>query len=476
MKRPNILFILSDDHGYGDVSMHGGPNIRTPNIDRIAADGIRFSQFYANSPVCSPSRAALMTGRYPDRVGVPGVIRTHNGNSWGYFSPDAVTLPQMLRRNGYQSTLIGKWHLGLEEENHPCARGFDEFRGFLGDMMDDYCTHLRHGNNYMRHNRRAIDPEGHATDLFSDWTIETIRSRTAADTPFFLYLAYNAPHTPIQPPDEWVERVRRREPELSEQRARYIALVEHMDDGIGRVLDAIEESGAAANTLVVYVSDNGGQLDVGACNGPFRGAKQDMYEGGIRVPCCAKWPGHIPAGQVTDQIAMLMDWFPTICEIAGVPVEHEIEGRSILPLLHGQSVDFSDRLYYWVRREGGSWQGHPYLGLTYHAVRRGNMKLLHNDPFAPLELYNLGDDAVEQHNLAEFETTPTPDSQAFRDDPFPPESEAGGANKPVSSAKAPPIDELRTLLQAEARAAGSVPWRKPLVSSGPAAGDRENRE
>jgi arylsulfatase A-like enzyme len=426
--RPNIVFILSDDHGYGDSSAYGGPNIKTPNIDRIATGGIRFTQFYANSPVCSPSRAALMTGRFPDLVGVPGVIRTDPGNNWGYFDPRAVTLPQQLRKTGYHTTLVGKWHLGLEEENHPCNRGFDLFRGFLGDMMDDYYTHLRHGRNYMRHNADIIIPEGHATDLFTQWAVETIRERSAAGKPFFLYLAYNAPHIPIQPPDEWVTRVRQREPEIGELRTRYIALVEHMDHGIGRVLDALEETGAASNTLVVYMSDNGGQADVGACNGPWRGEKQDMYEGGIRVPCCAMWPGHIPQGQVTDQMAMLMDWFPTACEIAGVRISYPIEGQSILPLLKGFGVDFSNRDYYWVRREGGEWPGRPYFGFAYHAVRRGNMKLLRNDPFAPFELYDMEGDAKEEHNIVTTEIVTA--------------------------------DDLALLMQQQIQRAGAVPWQK----------------
>ncbi|MBT5875566.1 MAG: sulfatase-like hydrolase/transferase [Candidatus Latescibacteria bacterium] len=427
--RPNILFILSDDHGYGDTSVYGGEDIRTPNIDRIAHGGIRFTQFYANSPVCSPSRAALLTGRYPDMVGVPGVIRTHAENSWGYFDPGAVTLPQILKSDGYQTAMVGKWHLGLEPENHPCQRGFDHFRGFLGDMMDDYVTHLRHGYNYMRDGEETIDPEGHATDIFTDWAVDYIEDRSEQDDPFFLYLAYNAPHTPIQPPDEWLDRVRQREPDLSEQRARYVALVEHMDHGIGQVLEALEQSGDASNTLVVYASDNGGQVDAGASNAPWRGAKQEMYEGGIRVPCCAMWPGRIPAGQVSDQTAMLMDWFPSICAAGQVPVKHEIDGRSILPLLLGGAVDFEGRHYYWVRREGGKWHSHLYNGLAYHAVRRDNMKLLRNDAFSSLELYSVQDDPVENVNLARTDTDT--------------------------------LDELQATMQQQVQQAGHVPWQKP---------------
>ena len=421
---PNILLILADDHGYGDLSVHNGPSIQTPNLDRIAAGGTRFTRFYANSSVCSPSRASLMTGRFPDRVGVPGVIRTHAQNNWGYFRQDAVTLPSMLKQKDYDTALIGKWHLGLETENHPCRRGFDHFHGFLGDMMDDYYTHLRHDNNYMRRDFDTIVPRGHATELFTEWSVEFLRAQARSSSPFFLYLAYNAPHTPIQPPDAWVARVREREPDISPQRAKYIALVEHMDAGIGRVLDTLEETGQLSNTLVIYTSDNGGDMKVGAHNGQLRGQKGDMYEGGIRVPACAMWPGHIPEGHVTDQVAMLMDVFPTACEVAGVPLTHEIEGRSIWQTLQGEQQDFSERVLYWLRREGNQ----RFLGQCQRAVRLGDIKLLHNSPFEPLELYNLSTDPLETTNVAQTE------AELFR--------------------------EMSGLFQAETQKAGSVPWQR----------------
>ena len=423
-KLPNILLILADDHGYGDISAHNGPSIQTPNIDRIATNGTRFTRFYANSSVCSPSRASLMTGRYPDRVGVPGVIRTHPENSWGYFRQDATTLPSALKQKDYRTALIGKWHLGLESENHPCKRGFDHFHGFLGDMMDDYYTHLRHDINYMRHGFDTIDPRGHATDLFTDWSREFIRAQAQSSQPFFLYLAYNAPHTPIQPPDEWITRVQEREPDISPQRAKYIALVEHMDAGIGQVLDTLEDTDQLSNTLVIYTSDNGGQMNVGAHNGPLRGQKGQMYEGGIRVPTCAMWPGYIREGYVTDQVALLMDVFPTVCEVAGTPIPDGIEGRSIWQTLQGEQQDFSERLLYWIRREGGQ----QFLGQCQHAVRRGDIKLLHNSPFEPLELYNLASDPLETTDNVQIETA------LFR--------------------------EMSQLFQAETQKAGSVPWQR----------------
>ena len=423
-KSPNVLLILADDHGYGDISAHNGPSIQTPSIDRIATEGMRFTRFYANSSVCSPSRASLMTGRYPDRVGVPGVIRTHPENSWGYFRQDAVTLPSVLKQKDYHTALIGKWHLGLEPENHPCRRGFDRFHGFLGDMMDDYYTHLRHDINYMRHGFDTIDPQEHATDLFTEWSVDFIRAQAQSSQPFFLYLAYNAPHTPIQPPDDWVERVREREPDISPQRAKYIALVEHMDAGIGRVLDTLVETDQLSNTLVIYTSDNGGSIDVGAHNGPLRGQKGEMYEGGIRVPACAMWPGHVPEGHVTDQVALLMDLFPTVCEVAGAPIAHEIEGRSIWQTLQAEQQDFSDRILYWLRREGGQ----RFLGQCQHAVRRGDTKLLHNSPFEALELYDLSDDPLETTNGSQTQI------DLFR--------------------------EMSQLFQAETQKAGCVPWQR----------------
>ena len=421
---PNVLLILADDHGYGDISAHNGPSIQTPNIDRIAEQGTRFTRFYANSSVCSPSRASLMTGRYPDRAGVPGVIRTHPENSWGYLRQDAVTLPSALKQKDYRTALIGKWHLGLEPENHPCKRGFDHFHGFLGDMMDDYYTHRRHDINYMQHGFDTIDPRGHATDLFTEWSMDFIRAQAQSFEPFFLYLAYNAPHTPIQPPDEWIARVQEREPDVSPQRAKYIALVEHMDAGIGRVLDTLEDTDQLSNTLVIYTSDNGGAVNVGAHNGPLRGQKGQMYEGGIRVPTCAMWPGYIQDGHVTDQVALLMDLFPTICEVAGASIPEGIEGRSIWQTLQGEQQDFSERILYWLRREGGQ----QFLGQCQHAIRRGDTKLLHNSPFEPLELYNLSNDPLETTDNAQTE------SALFR--------------------------EMRQLFQAETQKAGSVPWQR----------------
>jgi arylsulfatase A-like enzyme len=187
--KPNIIFILADDLGYADLSFTGGKDVKTPHIDALAAKGMFMKNFYANSTVCSPSRAALLTGLYPDLVGVPGVIRQQQKDSWGYLKEDAILLPAVLKKSGYQTAIIGKWHLGFDKPNIPNSRGFDQFKGFLGDMMDDYYTHRREGINWMRENEKEIDPKGHATDLFTDWAIDYVVEKNKSTAPYFLYLA-----------------------------------------------------------------------------------------------------------------------------------------------------------------------------------------------------------------------------------------------------------------------------------------------
>jgi arylsulfatase A-like enzyme len=395
--RPNILVILTDDQGRGDYSAFGTKDIRTPNIDRLFREGMTFNNFFANSCVCSPSRASLLTGCYPDRVGVPGVIREETpDNSWGYLTPGVRLLPEYLKRAGCHTALIGKWHLGIGSPNTPNERGFDLFEGFLGDMMDSYWTHLRHGLNLMRLNQQTIDPKGHATDIFTSWACAYLEERAKAGGPFFLYLAYNAPHGPIEPPPEWLEKVQRREPGISAKRARLVALIEHLDHGIGQVLEALDRTGLATNTLIIFTSDNGGVLANGANNGPWRGGKEHMYEGGIRVPGAARWPGRIQPSSQTDRKTLTMDIFATACAALGTVPPPDIDGVSFLPTLLGNASPPLQRDLYFVRREGGP----AYGGKTIEAFRRGDWKLLQDSPFAPLELYDLASDPMESTNLA----------------------------------------------------------------------------
>lgn len=422
---PNFLVIFTDDHGYGDVSAYHASDVRTPHIDSIGTDGIMFTAMRANATVCSPSRAALMTGRYADRVGVPGVIRTRAEDSWGFFDPKASTIANELKRVGYHTAIIGKWHLGLESPNTPNERGFDHFHGFLGDMMDSYTTHLRHDQNYMRLNGDVISPEGHATDLFTDWARDYLRDRAnQPDKPFFLYLAYNAPHFPIEPPAEWLARVKQRAPELNDKRAANVAFVEHLDDRIGRVLRTLSETGLDRNTLVVFTADNGGSLPHGQNNDPWRDGKQSHYDGGLRVPFLVRWPGHIPAGSSCDYAGLSFDLFPTFLELAGTKPSSDIDAVSLVPLFRGQQMTAKRDLYF-VRREGGP----AYGGKSYEAIIRGDWKLMQNDPYSPLELYHLRDDPREQRNLA-------------------------ATQKKV-------VQELSTALRSHVQRGGKTPWQRP---------------
>ncbi|HUX59273.1 MAG TPA: sulfatase-like hydrolase/transferase [Bacteroidales bacterium] len=275
----NIIFILADDLGWGDLSCQGATDLRTPNIDYILNNGIRFTNFYSNSCVCSPSRASLLTGCYPDMVGVPGLVRDTEKDNWGYLLPGAQLLPQLLKKADYQTAIIGKWNLGLESPNLPNDKGFDQFYGFLDDMMDDYYTHLRNGKKFMRINQQVVDPKGHATEVFTNWALEYLHSQEGKKDPFFLYLAYNAPHVPIQPPKDWLDKVNAREPDINVKRANIVALIEHLDYNIGLILHQLESNNMLDNTLIIFTSDNGGQLSAGANNGLYRGGKQEMYGG-----------------------------------------------------------------------------------------------------------------------------------------------------------------------------------------------------
>ena len=393
--RPNILFILVDDLGLGDLSCQYAEDLQTPNIDRLFETGVRLDNFYAGSNVSSPSRAALMTGRFPDMVGVPGVIRTKPEQNWGYLTPGVVTLPQMLKTAGYTTALIGKWHLGLESPNLPNEKGFDHFHGFLGDMMDDYYTHRREGHNYMYLNEKQIDPEGHATELFTRWSTDYITGQAGKDSPFFLYLAYNAPHAPLQPPAEWLNKVKSKHPDLPEKRARLVALIQHLDFNIGKVTEALEKSGQRDNTLIIFASDNGGDRGSMANNGPVRGNKGDMYEGGIHVPCALNMPGRYEGGVRNGNFVTMMDFFPTLCDLLDIEVSHRIDGMSVLDAIDGKEQDTENRFVFWVRNEGGA----GFCGKSQSAARYGNHKLVQNMPFEAMQMFDLAADPKEASPL-----------------------------------------------------------------------------
>ena len=281
----------------------------------------------------------------------------------------------------------------------------------------------------MRHNHMEINPEGHATDIFTDWTIDYLTDRKRDKQPFFLYLAYKAPHFPIQPPQEWLDRVIKREKDISGKRAKNVAFIEHLDFSVGRVMQTLEETGLAENTLVVFTSDNGGVLWYAQSNGKLRGGKQDMYEGGIRVPTFFYWKNRITPGSKTDNLAMLMDLYPTFCEVAGAELTHQIDGISILPTLLGNQQTTNDRFLFWVRREGGK-----YGGQAYYAARYGDYKILQNTPYEPIQYFNLKNDEYEKEPL----------------DPSDPSDQI--ENKIYKT--------LRSQLQDHIRKAGEIPWQK----------------
>lgn len=419
---PNILVIMADDLGYGDLNCYGAKHVQTPNIDRLMAEGVRFNQFYANCCVCSPTRAAFLTGRYPDLVGVPGVIRTYDEENWGHLSPSAVSLASSFQRSGYHTMLVGKWHLGLTPENHPTQRGFDKFRGFLGDMMDDYWTHRRHGVNYMRDGLREIDPKGHATDLFTQWAIKLLEDDAEQSAPFFLFLSYNAPHAPIQPPAKWLRRYTKREPAVPVKRARIGAFIEHLDDRVGRVLATLDRLGLADSTVVVFTSDNGGSLRYGSSNGPLRGGKTQMYEGGLKVPTCIRWPGRL-APRESEMRALTMDLLPTLADLCGVPIDADIDGVSLkTELVEGgqKPIDRAD-IHTWLQ------------DVLKQSVRVGRWKLVHERQDASYELYNLASDPYEESDLSK--------EQPKR------------------------VKQLRGLLQEHQDRAKVVPWRRPGQNS-----------
>ena len=360
---------------------------------------MRFDRFYSNSSVCSPTRASLMSGRYPERVGVPGLVRSTPSSNFGYLTPNTILLPELLKKKKYNTALVGKWNLGLESPNLPNDKGFDFFHGFLDDKMDDYYTHLRNNINFMRRNKDIISPVGHATDLFTNWAVDYIKSQENKQDPFFLYLAYTAPHTPLQPREDWLKKIKQRELGISDTRAKLIALIEHMDDGIGKLIHELKISGKYDNTLIIFLSDNGGKLENEANNGNIRGGKGSFYEGGVRVPAIFVWPGHIQAGSINNQRAITMDVLPTIGDILKFKNNNPVEGISLLKILKNSQDSLAERNIFFTRREGDL----EFGGQAIHMVISNNWKLVQNSPYQMYELYNLKKDTLEKQNLINTE-------------------------------------------------------------------------
>jgi arylsulfatase A-like enzyme len=321
--RPNIIYFLADDLGWADVGWHGG-DIQTPHLDRLVQGGAKLEQFYVQ-PVCSPTRAALLTGRYPMRQGLQvGVVRP-----WAQYGLplEERTLPQALREAGYFTAICGKWHLGHHRPEYlPTRRGFDHQYGHYNGALD-YFTHERDGGHDWHRNDRENRDEGYTTILIGDEAVRLIEGQDAS-RPLFLYVAFNAPHTPLQAPEEYLKLYAH----ITDQKRRtFAAMVHCLDEQVGRVVAAVERRGLTKNTLFLFSSDNGGPVTLGATNGKLRGQKGTLYEGGVRVPAFAHWAGRIPPGTVVNVPLHIVDWFPTLVNLAGGSLQqkHPLDGRDV---------------------------------------------------------------------------------------------------------------------------------------------------
>lgn len=330
---PNIILILVDDLGIGDLSCYGSTYNHTPHIDGIAKRGIRFTNFYANSSVCSPTRAAILTGLHPNEIGVRGAIRTEAQNNFGNLNDEVMFISSYLKQLNYHTSYIGKWHLGLSSPDLPNERGFDTFKGFLGDMVDSYWQHKRHNLNYMRLNKTVIETEGHLTFEYSKWVIEEIQKLSRAKQPFFLTLSYNAPHQPIEAPNEWLDSIKLRLPEKTNLQIKYTAFVEYLDWNIGRVIDALKKEKLYDNTLILFLSDNGGAVGYGSDVLNYKGAKGTLYEGGIRIPFIVSQPDKLAQNSTTIANASTVDILPTVLDYIGYTQPFSTNGHSLVNLL-----------------------------------------------------------------------------------------------------------------------------------------------
>lgn len=397
-RKPNILFILADDLGYADVGFTGGKEIKTPNLDALASAGARMEQFYVQ-PVCSPTRAALMTGRYPMRHGLQvGVVRP-----WAQYGLplDERTLPQALREAGYVTALVGKWHLGHFRRAYlPTERGFDHQYGLYNGMID-YFTHMRDGGFDWHRDDRASYDEGYSTHLLAQEAVRFIRE-FGGRRPFFLDVSFNAPHAPHQVPEKYKEPYAH----LKEPRRTYAGMVAAMDEAVGHIIAALDEKSLRENTLIVFSSDNGGPAPGQVTdNGRLRAGKTTLYEGGVRVAALTAWKGRIPPGTVVKQPLHIVDWYPTLLNVAGAPLGQKLplDGRDAWPTIAaGKSSPHGEILI----------NATPQTG----AIRAGDWKLVLNGGYSEVsdtesgregsaagetvELFNLADDPYEEKNLA----------------------------------------------------------------------------
>ncbi|MCI0682786.1 MAG: arylsulfatase [Gemmataceae bacterium] len=400
--KPNIVIFLLDDLGYTDVGLNGG-DIKTPSIDKLAARGVKLGSFYVQ-PVCSPTRAALLTGRYPMRHGLQvGVVRP-----WAQYGLplEERTLAQALKSVGYVTALIGKWHLGHFQRAYlPTARGFDHQYGHYNGALD-YFTHIRDGGFDWHRNDKVCRDEGYTTKLLGDEAVGLIGKHDAKQ-PLFLYMAFNAPHTPLQ---ALPEHLKHYEHVKDKTRRTYSAMVHAVDDQIGRIVTELEQRGLIENTIIIFSSDNGGPIQLGATNGRLRAGKGSLYEGGVRAAAFVAWPGMLKAG-VTNEPLHVVDWYPTLLKLAGASLDQKLplDGKDIWPVLaDGKSSPHEDILFNvtpgrgalrmgnWKLVLGGSLQDNE--GSPPKKAKKAAKKKAKNAD--AIELFNLADDPSEKTNLA----------------------------------------------------------------------------
>ena len=385
---PNILFILADDFGYADLSCYGRPDYKTPNIDRLAADGMKFTQAYANSAVCTASRVALITGRYQYRL--PIGLEEPLGNRKVGLPPEHPTIASLLRKAGYGTTLLGKWHMGALPDFGPLKSGYDHFWGFRGGGLD-YFTHKSGGaqsnTDDLWDDDVKIHASGYLTDLLAEQAIKSMDGYVKARKPFFISLHFNAPHWPWEGPgDEGLAQTLTNLGAFDAGTIKtYGRMVTEMDLQVGRILKALDSSGAARNTIVVFTSDNGGERF--SDTWPFTGKKTELLEGGLRIPALVRWPGHIKPKSETAQVAMTMDWLPTLLAAAEAQPDASFlpDGINLLPFLTQNRTPISRRVYWRYRLN------------AQQAVRDGDMKYLkiNDNTF----LFNVVEDPLERANL-----------------------------------------------------------------------------
>jgi arylsulfatase A-like enzyme len=378
--RPNVLFILADDLGYGDLSCYGRPEYKTPVLDNLAKQGMKFSDNYASAPVCTPTRTAYITGRYPHHLAVGLEEPLSDSNMQLGIPPEHPTIATLVKTAGYETALIGKWHLGNLPEFGPNRHGFDEFFGINGSSAD-YFTHKNNAGRFdLYENLEPSKDEGYLTDLFTDRAIHFITRKRSS--PFFLSLQYNAPHWPWDGPADKALDHDHRPMTDGGSLSTYAEMVKSMDTGIGRVLKALASAGLERNTLVIFTSDNGGERY--SFNWPFSFQKFNLWEGGIRVPAIVRWPGVVLSGRTTSQVAITMDWTATIVALAGAKPDpqYSLEGEDLMPVLKGDTTH--DRTLFWRLR-------------TQNAARMGKWKYLREG--ANEHLFDLSVDPGEKAEL-----------------------------------------------------------------------------